>query len=1132
MYTSCRRQGKNDNRVLYLARTQRDEKKMAKIACILAIIVAVVSLSSAAPASENNPTWTLARSMIQTKLHKMLANIPPEIIDQINAGIMTHSPAKREEEADNNIPTPQMIANEGYPAEIHSVTTEDGYILQMHRIPHGLAPGSGPGEGTKTPVFVQHGLLCSSADWVVTGPSEALGYKLADAGYDVWLGNIRGNTYSKNHVSLSPDESEFWQYDWDQHGKYDVPAMMDKISDVSGKQDMFYIGHSMGTTMFWVMSNERPEYRDRIKGMFALAPVARVDHMLSPISYIAPFVDEVNWIMTLFGLDEFLPSDAGINILADLFCIPGGWIQDVCSNILFILCGYDEPQLPQELLPTILGHTPAGTSTRTIVHYAQGVNSGAFQKYDFGPSGNMDAYGAPYPPEYDRDMITSPVYAYWADNDWLAHPEDVAWLMRGLPNLQLDYRVPLDMFNHLDYLWAIDVDILPQMIANEGYPAEIHSVTTEDGYILQMHRIPHGLAPGSGPGEGSKTPVFVQHGLLSSSADWVVTGPSEALGYKLADAGYDVWLGNSRGNTYSKNHWIMTLFGLDEFLPSDIGINIFADLFCIPGGWIQDVCSNILFLLGGYDEPQLPQPQMIANEGYPAEIHSVTTEDGYILQMHRIPHGLAPGSGPGEGTKTPVFVQHGLLSSSADWVVTGPSEALGYKLADAGYDVWLGNSRGNTYSKNHDLLPTILGHVPAGSSTRTIVHYAQGVNSGAFQKYDFGPSGNMDAYGTPYPPEYDRDMITSPVYAYWADNDWLAQPENINLKPQIISNDGYPSETHQVTTEDGYILEMHRIPHGVAPGSGPGEGSKTPVYVQHGILCSSADWVLSGPEESLAYKLADAGYDVWLGNLRGNTYSKGHESLTEKDSEFWQFDWDQHGKYDAPAMMDLITSVTGKQEMFYIGHSMGSTMFWVLSNERPEYRDRIKGMFALAPVSRVDHMMSPIASIAPFIDELSWILLYFGLDEFLPSDIGIGFLAELICIPGGWSAAICSNILFLICGFDEAQLNEELLPTILGHTPAGTSTRTMAHYAQQVNSGTFSKFDYGPTCNMETYGTPYPPEYERKMVTSPVYAYWSDNDWLAQPEVYSSNNVSMSLMCDHVLCHIQKLNIDKSNTSL
>ncbi|RXG54876.1 Gastric triacylglycerol lipase, partial [Armadillidium vulgare] len=54
-------------------------------------------------------------------------------------------------------------------------------------------------------------------------------------------------------------------------------------------------------------------------------------------------------------------------------------------------------------------------------------------------------------------------------------------------------------------------------------------------------------------------------------------------------------------------------------------------------------------------------------------------------------------------------------------------------------------------------------------------------------------------------------------------------PENMNyekprrlirLTPEIIQSFGYPAEVHHVTTEDGYILELHRIPYGV---DGPSE---------------------------------------------------------------------------------------------------------------------------------------------------------------------------------------------------------------------------------------------------------------------------------------------------------------------
>ena len=102
-----------------------------------------------------------------------------------------------------------MIAREGYPVETHLIITEDCYHLQMHRIPYGKGQN---GTGTRPVIYLQHGLLCSSADWVMGIPEKSLGYILADAGFDVWLGNFRGNTYSKAHNSLLPSQKEFWHF--------------------------------------------------------------------------------------------------------------------------------------------------------------------------------------------------------------------------------------------------------------------------------------------------------------------------------------------------------------------------------------------------------------------------------------------------------------------------------------------------------------------------------------------------------------------------------------------------------------------------------------------------------------------------------------------------------------------------------------------------------------------------------------------------------------------------------------------------------------------------------------------------------------------------------------------------------
>ena len=64
----------------------------------------------------------------------------------------------------------------------------------------------------------------------------------------------------------------------------------------------------------------------------------------------------------------------------------------------------------------------------------------------------------------------------------------------------------------------------------------------------------------------------------------------------------------------------------------------------------------------------------------------------------------------------------------------------------------------------------------------------------------------------------------------------------LHFQPEFIRQDGYPSESHEIETEDGYLLTVHRI---------PGKKGSTPVFLQHGLLESSADWILPGKNRSL-----------------------------------------------------------------------------------------------------------------------------------------------------------------------------------------------------------------------------------------------------------------------------------------
>ena len=139
---------------------------------------------------------------------------------------------------------------------------------------------------------------------------------------------------------------------------------------------------------------------------------------------------------------------------------------------------------------------------------------------------------------------------------------------------------------------------------------------------------------------------------------------------------------------------------------------------------------------------------------------------------------------------------------------------------------------------------------------------------------------------------------------------------------EFIQENGYNLEVHDVTTDDGYILSLWHLP--------PKSSIQKVVYFQHGLADTSWCFFQLG-SKSLPFLLLKEGYDVWLGNDRGNVFSTKHEIKDPNDpnSGFYDFSMDDNVKYDLPATIKYIKSKTGRKKMSFIAHSQGSTLFFM-----------------------------------------------------------------------------------------------------------------------------------------------------------------------------------------------------------
>ncbi|KAL1513236.1 hypothetical protein ABEB36_002670 [Hypothenemus hampei] len=357
-----------------------------------------------------------------------------------------------------------VVQSYGYPVEIHEVTTEDGYLLDVFRVPYGAK------SSTKTPnpnpILLNHGLMGSAENFIVGGPTKALAYVLADKGYDIWLCNARGTQHSRKHVHLDPDKDleQYWRFSFHEIGVYDLPATIDYVLNKTGKSQLHFIGHSQGTTTFFVMGSERPEYNEKIKLMIAMAPSALLGNIkMISLRLLATFKDYLKTLADYLKVYELIPkyllSNEAIRSITSSFCEEHQVItRTVCSNVFVAMSGFSPEQLDPDTITFLTNLGPGGASVYQALHYAQLVNSGKFVKFDWGPRENMIKYNSTTPPEYNFANMVSPMSLFYGEADLMVTKEDVMLLTTRLPNVVDVYRIPYDNWSHLDFLWARDMD--------------------------------------------------------------------------------------------------------------------------------------------------------------------------------------------------------------------------------------------------------------------------------------------------------------------------------------------------------------------------------------------------------------------------------------------------------------------------------------------------------------------------------------------------------------------------------------------------------------------------------------------------------------------------------------------------
>lgn len=298
--------------------------------------------------------------------------------------------------------------------------------------------------------------------------------------------------------------------------------------------------------------------------------------------------------------------------------------------------------------------------------------------------------------------------------------------------------------------------------------------------------------------------------------------------------------------------------------------------------------------------------------------------------------------------------------------------------------------------------------------------------------------------------KYD-DFINKPAESLIED-DVLGKVERLRRQQnftQICEHHGFKEESHLVHTPDGFKLTIHRL----KPENNGFKSNGKAVYFQHGLLMTSDVWVvMMDKDDNLPFRLCELGYDVFLGNNRGNKYSNKHERYNSNQAEFWDFSIDEFAMYDIPSSIDYILKLKKIDSLTYVGFSQGCSQVLSSISINDDLNDKIERLILIAPATTPKNLKNWLLnSIINFDPTLIYML--FGRKILLKS---VMFWRKITYPPMFVKLIDLPNDLLFNWKSENINIMQKLVSYY--HLYSTTSVKCVVHWFQIIKSKKFQMY--------------------------------------------------------------------------